>query len=657
MQIIYKRPGQSLEDFSLLRDFALIMVVAGIVTLILRKLRQPPVIGYLLAGLLLSPHFVPFYSVHDIDMINLLADIGLVLLLFGVGLEFGWSKIRQIGIAALIIGGIEITTMICLGYGLGQLLGWSKTDALFLGAALHTSSSAIIVKVLKDLGKLNMVSSRLIVGILVVEDFAAVIIIALLSGINSPGIATFGNVPSLLLKLVIFVAVTLVLGSIIVPRIIAFTHRLNSRETLLIVCLGLCFAMALGSKQLGLSIASGAFLMGTLVGDSEYSEDVVEVISPIRDMFAALFFVAIGMLIDITKFRDFLVPALIVGAVFVIGKILSNTFATIINGYTVRDSLRVGMSMPQMGEFSLAIAKVGTDQSLTVAPLYPVIAIATTLTSIISPYLTRSADMIGDFLGRKSPRLLREYVAHLNNWAQTVRRSLPQRSEEARSVRKKARSIFINILILIVIIGLGPFTLQYIEQLVTYLPIRRDIIALLIGSLIISLCLPSIFLIWRNSMSIIDETTIRAIKLSTSDETWKMERFRGILRYSIMVILAVVMLLWAIPLTTQLLSIGSSALIVPAVLLALVLYLIIRSISRVHEQMEKAFSKVFLGEPQVSTSGREIFYTNHPKLIRRLKITLKRIASKFRLYELLHPAGMRETNNKDAEKRGSETEK
>ena len=464
--------GGNLEEFSLVRDFALIMVVAGVVTLVLRRLRQPPVLGYLLAGLVLSPYFVPFYSVNDIHSIGLLADIGLVLLLFGVGLEFGWSKIRQIGIAALIIGGVEIATMISLGYGLGRLLGWSETDALFLGAAMHISSSAIIVKVLKDLGRFNLVSTRLVVGVLVVEDFAAVIIIALLSGIHSPGIAGIGNIPSLVLKVVIFGVVSLTLGAIFVPRIIAFTHRFNSRETLLIVSLGLCFALALISKELGLSVATGAFLMGALVGDTGQSEDVIEVMSPVRDMFAALFFVAIGMLIDISKFREFLVPALIVTVVFVVGKILSNTIGAIISGYAARDSLRVGMSMPQMGEFSLAVAKVGTDQGTLTAPLYPVIAVATTLTSVVYPFLTRYADAVGEFLERKSPRLLREYMVHLNDWALTIRKSFPRRSEEAREIQKKARTILINLLILIVIIIVGTFALQYVEVLVQHLPLR-----------------------------------------------------------------------------------------------------------------------------------------------------------------------------------------
>jgi monovalent cation:H+ antiporter-2, CPA2 family len=614
-----------LEEFSLLRDFALIMVVAAIVTIVLRKLRQPPILGYLLAGLLLSPYLVPIFSATDIHSIGLLADIGLVLLLFGVGLEFGWSKIRQIGLAALIIGGVEIAIMISLGYGLGRLLGWSKPDALFLGAALHASSSAIIVKTLRDLGKLDMVSSRVVAGILVVEDFAAVIIIALLSGLNTPGIANFGNLPSLALKLVIFVASTLALGAVIVPRIITFTRRFRSRETLLIVSLGLCFALALISKELGLSVAAGAFLMGALMGDVKNSGEIAETIAPVRDMFAAIFFVAIGMLIDITKFQDFLLPALIVAGVFILGKIFSNALAAAFTGFTAKDSLQVGMGMPQMGEFSLAIAKVGVESGATVAPLYPVIAIATTFTTVIAPFLTRSSDKVASFLERNSPRLVREYVTNLNDWGQTMRRFSSQPGEEARKMRQKIRTITINFLILLVIIGTGTYALQYVEILAMHLPIRRDIVALLLGSFILVLCLPSMFLIWHNLRTFIDEVTRQVLKHSAQAGVWKGEALRAVLRNSLIIILAIIILLWLIPLISQLLFIGSLALAIPALLLAIALFLVTRSIWGVQHLLERTFNQVFLGEARTISTEEAAFSRARPTMIRILIRKIQRL--------------------------------
>jgi monovalent cation:H+ antiporter-2, CPA2 family len=614
-----------MEEFTLLRDFALIMVVAGFVTLALRKLRQPAVLGYLLAGVLLSPYFIHFYTISDVHTIGLLADIGLVLLLFGVGLEFGWSKIRQIGLIALIIGGIEIATMISVGYGLGRLLGWSKIDALFLGAALHTSSSAIIVKILKDMGKLNLVSSRVVVGILVVEDFAAVIVIALFSGMTTPGFSNLGNIASLGLKLVIFVVSSLALGALIVPRIISFTRRFKSRETLLIVSLALCFGLALISKELGLSVATGAFLMGALVGDTRDSSEIVEVTSPVRDMFAAIFFVAIGMLIDISRFKEFLLPAVIVAAVFITGKIVSNTVAALSTGYSARESLQVGMAMPQMGEFSLAIARVGTASGITLAPLYPVIAVATALTTLISPYLIRSGDKLADLLEMWSPHLIRVYVTHLNEWGHTIRRVFSRQTEETQKIRRHIKTASIHLLIVLVMIGTGTFALQFVEQLSHFIPVRQDIVALLLGSLILVLCLPSIILIWRNLMATIDEITGQVLEHSATARGWKDERFKVVLRHSITFLMAILILLWLIPLITQFLNIGSLALALPAFLLALVLYLVVRSIRGVHHQMERTFRQVFLGETPLAGAEEALPSMTRPNWIRRRIHRIRRL--------------------------------
>ena len=260
-----------MEEASLLKDFAVIMAVAGVVTLLFRRLRQPSILGYLLAGLLIGPYTVTLINsnfsppVADVHTIGLLADLGLVLLLFGIGLEFSWSKIRQVGMAVLIIGGIEILTMMSLGYGLGRIMGWGSMDSVFLGAALHISSSALIVKVIKDSGKVEFLSSKLIVGILVVEDFAAVAIISILSGIGTTESATAEDIGWLISRLIFFVVASLVVGAIFIPRIISYTHQFHSKEALLITSLGLCFGLALVGHWLELSAAIGAFLVGTVI--------------------------------------------------------------------------------------------------------------------------------------------------------------------------------------------------------------------------------------------------------------------------------------------------------------------------------------------------------------------------------------------------------
>ena len=590
-----------MEEFSLVKDFAVIMAVAGVVTLVFRRLHQPPVLGYIIAGILIGPYTLPIPPVTDVHIVRLLADLGLVLLLFGLGLEFSWSKIRQIGLAVLIIGGLEITTMISLGYGLGRILGWSPTDALFLGAALHISSSAIIVKVLRDLGRLEFLSSRLIVGILVVEDFAAVVIIAVLSGMASTGIADLSSVASLLLRLVIFVVTSLALGAAIVPRIMRFTSQFRSSEALLITGLGLCFAMALLSQYLGLSVAAGAFLMGSILGDTEQSEEVTEVVVPIRDMFAALFFVAIGMLINITQFRDFIGPAVIVSIVFMVGKIFINSLAASIAGYDGKTTLQVGMGMPQMGEFSLAIAKVGIDRGVLVAPLYPVIAVATALTSLVAPYITRSTEPVTKFLDTKSPKLLKAYLLNLSDWLQALRITFSRESEVAKRIKRMTNAILINLLMIVIVIGIGTFALQFVENVAYPFGVRQDIIAVLLGFLILVLCVPSVIFMWRNLRLLVDEASRHVLNRSATARMWRRDVLQVVLRGSIMTTVSILIFLWLIPFISRLFFIGSFALSLPLLLLAFVIYLGFRSVRDIHSQLERTFSQILLGEEYIST--------------------------------------------------------
>jgi len=585
-----------MEEFALLRDFAIIMVVAGAVALLFRKLRQPPILGYLIAGLIVSPYTLPVSPIVDIHTVKLLSDLGLVLLLFGLGLEFSWSKIRAIGVAVIIIGVVEILTMISVGYGLGRLLGWSRMDAIFLGAALHISSTVIIMKVLRDLGKLQLLSSKIVMGILVVEDFAAVVIITLLSGMATTGAADLGSIGFLILKLGIFVAAALGFGTLIVPKIMSFAHQFRSKELLLITSLGLCFAMAVLSRYLGLSVAAGAFLMGALVGDTRHSEEVSEVISPVRDMFAALFFVAIGMLINIGDFKYFIVPAVIVAVVFVLGKIIINTLATFVCGYDGTTAVQVGMGKAQMGEFSLAIAKVGIDRAVVVAPLYPVVATATALTSFVAPYIIRSADSAAEFLSKYSPKLLKEYVLGLGDWLQALRRTSSRESEVGRRIRGTIRSILVDLIIVVTIVGVGTIALQFAEGMARHVHLGVEIIATVLGAVILILCLPPLVLMWRNVRLLVDDAVKHVLSRRTITKVWGKDTLRVVLRDSILILSSVLILLWFIPFISRLIFFGSLALTIPIVLLAITLYMTLIPVRRIHGQLRKTFTQVIFGD-------------------------------------------------------------
>ena len=618
-----------MEEFALLKDFAIIMVVAGVVTLLFRKLRQPPVLGYLIAGLLIGPYTLSLLPVTDIHTISLLADIGLVVLLFGIGLEFSWSKIRGVGLSVLVIGGMEITTMICLGYGLGRLLGWSITDAIFLGAALHISSSAIIVKILRDMGRLRRLSSKLIVGILVVEDFAAVAIIAVLSGVTTTGTAELGDIWSLVLRLGIFTVASLVIGAVIVPRIIRFSHGLHSKEALLITSLGLCFAMALLGNYLGLSVAIGAFIIGSLIGDTEYSEDVIEVLSPIRDLFAALFFVAIGMLINLAQFGDFIIPAIVVSFAFILGKILSNTVGTFISGHEGKTSLQVGMGMPQMGEFSLVIAKVGVARGVVMSHLYPVIALATALTSFTTPYIVRSADSVASFFDRRSPQLLKTYVSRLADWLQALRATLARDSVAASVVQHAIKAMITNLLVIIVLIGIATFTVGFASDLALVSGIRTDIIGLLFGFLLLTLCIPFFVAIWRNIRGLAHEAVAHVLTRRLSAQTWRREALRVVLRDSIVISLIIPVGIWLVPFISRLISIGSFALTVPLFVVTFILGLLSWLAFDIHGQLERTFSRTLLGKEYVTSSTtlslRNISRDWIAKAVRKMKLLAMKI--------------------------------
>jgi Kef-type K+ transport system membrane component KefB len=550
-----------------------------------------------------------------------------VLLLFGLGLEFSWQKIREVGLSVLVIGGLEIITMISLGYGLGRIMGWSHMDSIFLGAALHISSSAIIIKILRDMGRLHHLSSRLIVGILVVEDFAAITIIAILSGVSSTGMASFGDIGALILKLAIFVISSLVFGALIVPRIIKFTHRFQSKEALLIISLGLCFAMALLGRYLGLSVAVGAFIMGSLIGETEQSEEITEIVAPVRDMFAALFFVTIGMLINITMFRDFLVPAIIVSVVFTLGKIISNTAATFVSGHDSKTCLQVGTGMPQMGEFSLVITKVGVDRAIVAPFLYPVIALSTAITSVTAPYIARSSDIIISVFNRVSPVLLKTYISRLSDWLEALRATFSRDSIVAHIIRHAIKTILINLLIIMVLIGIGTYILRFITDLPSLFGIRTEIIGLSFGFLILLMCIPSFIIIWQHVRNLVNEAAAHMLSRRLSSKALTSHALRIVFRDSIGIALAILIALWFIPFITGLFSIGSLALAMPALFGIVVLYLILRFSFDIHTQLERTFSRTLLGKEHVSRSKSTIRDSRKnimTKLLHKIKRTRTR---------------------------------
>ena len=454
-----------MEGSALVRDFAIIMAVAGVAVVVFRRFNQPPILGYLIAGVIVGPFTLPNPPVTNQESIRLLADLGLVVLLFAVGLELGWRRIRQVGMGVLLIGTVEMLVMSSLGYQVGQMMGWTAMESVFLGAALAISSSAMLIKVLADAGQLKAGVGRIVVGILVVEDFVAVILLTVLSGVASTGSAEPQDIGLLVLKIGVFGVASLALGAIIVPRIVGIVASYRSPETLMLTSLALCFLLSLFGQMLGISAAAGAFLIGAVIGDTRQSEQISHVISPIRDMFGALFFVSIGMLVDIYLIKDHLLSATIIAGVFIVGKVFGASLGTFATGRSGQISLNVGTRMGQVGEFSLAIMKVGVESNAIGAFIYQVLVAAAAMNSLIYPYLARSGDRIFSLIDRVGPPMLKRYFSNISEAIQTITAGVRLDSEFGHRVKRSAAVVLLNSMIIVVLIGMGTFAAETAPQI------------------------------------------------------------------------------------------------------------------------------------------------------------------------------------------------
>jgi monovalent cation:H+ antiporter-2, CPA2 family len=556
----------------------------------------PPVLGYLLAGIIIGPFTLPNPPVQNVDTIRLLADLGLVLLLFGIGLEFGWQRIRQVGARVILIALVEMTILFVLGYEIAALLGWTRVEGVFLGAALSISSSAMLVKMLRDTGTLFATRGRLIVGILVVEDFVAVILLTVLSGVSTASATTPADIGVLAAKLTIFGVAALVFGALFAPWLVRFVNRFRSDETLLIASLALCFGLALAGQQLGLSAAAGAFLIGTVLGDTEHSQEISRVMSPVRDMFAALFFVSIGMLMDITLFADFLVPAVIISGVFIIGKVVADAAGTFLAGYDGRTSLRVGMGMPQVGEFSLAMTKVGVEQGTIGAFMGPVITVSTAITALLYPFIFRSTNITADFLNRRSPVLLKEYGEFLYLWLATLRSSFRFQSPHARRIQRSVRLILLNLGIIVLLIAIGTGILEFTAPLSALIRLEESFLGLIVGGAVLALCVPPGIAIWRSLLALTDGIAEYVLPgRGASSSPSRRNSLRVVLRDSILILILVVPVIWSIPFISRLLSLGTLSAPLPILLLIGVSAGLTLAAFQIHGVLETTFSRTFLG--------------------------------------------------------------
>lgn len=377
----------------LVGDLGYLLLVCSAVGALAYVLRQPMILGFLIAGILIGP-FGPFGLIKDTEMLNNFSDIAIVLLLFGVGLTFPLGQLRAIGKIGTGIAVIEVLVMLAIGFAVGSALGWSFYDAMFLAAALSISSTAIIVKVLEDMGKIESTSAVLMIGVLVIEDLVAILIIsAMHSGVVS-GSFGFTEILVTMGEIGLFIGGTIGAGVLIMPRLFALIAKLERYEITIMFALGTAFGLAFLSYQLGFSAATGAFLAGVIIAGSKFSEQISVMIAPTREIFTAIFFVTIGALMDLSLISAYWVPVVIITLVTIFGKFGAVYAGTRLMGFEKSFAIGIGLSMAQLGEFSFIVLKTGQDLGVISSALFPIIGMAVALTTFIGPMLVKLGSRI-----------------------------------------------------------------------------------------------------------------------------------------------------------------------------------------------------------------------------------------------------------------------
>lgn len=399
----------------LIQDLALILMVAGLVTLLFKKLRQPLVLGYIVAGFLVSPHMPYLMSVVDKADIQTWADIGVMFLLFSLGLDFSFKKILKMGMAPVIAALTIIFCMMALGTGVGTLFGWSRMNCLFLAGMLAMSSTTIIYKALDDLGLRQQRFAGLVMSVLILEDVLAIVMMVMLStiarGANPDGSMMIESVG----KIVFFLVLWFVVGIFLIPPFLRKTRRLMNDETLVVVALGLCCAMAVLSTTVGFSSAFGAFVMGSILAETIEADKITTVVEPVKNLFGAIFFVSVGMLVDPAILVSYAVPILVLVLTILVGQAIFGTMGFMLSGQPLKTAMRCGFSMAQIGEFAFIIASLGLSLRVISDFLYPVVVAVSVITTFLTPYMMKAAIPCYEIMERRLPRKWIRRLDHMGD--------------------------------------------------------------------------------------------------------------------------------------------------------------------------------------------------------------------------------------------------
>ena len=445
--------------YPLISDLGLILMTAGVSVLIFKKLKQPLVLGYLVAGFLAGNHFDLFPTISESKSISVWAEIGVIILLFSLGLEFSFKKLMKVGGASSITAVVQIVAMIFIGYVCGMALGWSTMNSLFLGAILSMSSTTIILRAFEEQDVKGKKFVSIVFGALIIEDIVAILLMVLLSTIAVSQNFSGTDLLVSALKLVFFLILWFLGGIFIIPTILKKMKDLLTDETLLIVALALCLGMVILATKAGFSPALGAFIMGSIIAETTYAEKIEHLIKPVKDLFGAVFFVSVGMLINPGTLVEYAIPVLIITVVTIVGKTLFTAVGSLLSGQPLKQSVQAGMSLAQIGEFSFIIATLGMTLGVTSEFLYPIIVAVSAVTTFTTPFMIKNSEKVYLKLEAILPEKIKIAIESYSHNSQSIKVT----SSWQQFVKENVTQILLNSVIVIAIILFSKF---YISPMV-----------------------------------------------------------------------------------------------------------------------------------------------------------------------------------------------
>jgi CPA2 family monovalent cation:H+ antiporter-2 len=405
----------------LISDLGLILMTAGVAVLLFKKIKQPLVLGYLIAGFLAGNHFDFFPSVKDIKSVEVWAEIGVIFLLFSLGLEFSFKKLMKVGGTASITAITQIISMVAIGYLVGRWMDWKQMDSIFLGVILSISSTTIILKTFDDLGVKAQKFAGIVIGSLIVQDLVAILMMVLLSTVAVSQQFSGGELLQSVFKLVFFLTIWFMGGIFFIPTLLKRAKHLLTDEMMLIISLALCLMMVILATSVGFSPALGAFIMGSIIAETTQAEHIEHLVKPVKDLFGAVFFVSVGMLIDPHTLYDYALPVAILTLVTIFGQSVSSTIGALLSGQPLKQSVQTGMSLAQIGEFSFIIATLGMTLKVTSDFLYPIVVAVSAVTTFTTPFMVKLAVPFSEFLAKKLPRRWLKKIERYSANAQAIR--------------------------------------------------------------------------------------------------------------------------------------------------------------------------------------------------------------------------------------------